>query len=316
MPSPAPSDLVGDPDRVVTDADANRTLDALGDVDEAALHRRVSGAAAAPSGPRRDALRATIGVLDLTSLRATDHAERIRRLCDAARRPDPDDPSTPSVAAVCVTPDLVGVARQALADDPLPGGGVRAACVAGGFPSSRTFGPVKLAEATAALDAGAQELDVVLDRAAFLAGRYAEVLTELRGYRIACDRAVTGDGPTGLKVILEVAELGDATTVRRAAWLALIAGADFVKTSTGTVTPGATPEAVLLLLETVAEFSQATGERRGVKAAGGIRDTDTALGILALAESVGGDDALTSARLRIGASGLLDNLVAELRGTS
>lgn len=309
MPHPALLDAVGDPRRIVTDAELNSLFAVLGEVDDESLASRVASAPRAPSGDRREALLTMVRSLDLTSLHATDDADTVRRLCARAREPDTSGTGLPATAAVCVTPDLVRVAVRELA-----GSGILAACVAGGFPSGRTFTDVRLAEVRAALDAGADELDVVIDRAAVRRERYAAVIDDLRLLRLACDEASTADRPRRLKVILEIAELGGATQVRRAAWLALIAGADMVKTSTGTVTPAATPEGVLLLCDVVAEFAAASGSVRGVKAAGGIRQPAQALKLLALAESAGGDDALVPSRFRIGASSLLDGVVAELRG--
>src|SRR5208282_2870552 len=183
---------------------------------------------------------------------------KVRALCAKARRPDPADPAVPPVAAVCVYPDLV-----ATASDALSGSGVAVASVATAFPSGRASLAVKLADVRDAVQAGADEVDMVIDRGAFLAGRYGQVYEEVRQVREAC-------GVAHLKVILETGELATLDNVSRASWLAMLAGADFIKTSTGKITPAATPAVALVMLAAVRDHAAATGRRVGVKVAGGV----------------------------------------------
>ena len=171
-------------------------------------------------------------------------------MCAKARRPDPQDPAAPPVAAVCVYPDLVAVARRAVA-----GSTVAVASVATAFPSGRASLAVKLADVEDAVGAGADEIDMVIDRGAFLAGRYGQVFSEIRAVRAAC-------GPAHLKVILETGELATLDNVARASWLAMLAGADFIKTSTGKVTPASTPPVALVMLAAVRDFEQVAGRGR------------------------------------------------------
>lgn len=250
---------------------------------------------------RRALIDTAIRLTDLTTLEATDTPHRVRALASTARRPDPDDRSCPSVAAVCVYPDLIGVVATAL-----DGTNVLAASVAGAFPTSRSPLPVKVAEVAAAVAAGADEIDVVLDRGAFNDGREHEALAQLTAM-------VAASGDAHVKVILETGSLPDAAAVMRAAWVALLGGADMVKTSTGKDGPGASLPATLVLLEVAREFEQRTGRPVGVKASGGIREVDDALRYLTLVSAVAGDDWLTPSRFRFGASSLLANLVSARR---
>ncbi len=249
----------------------------------------------------RRALDLAIRAIDLTTLEGDDSDERVRRLCARAMRPDPADESVPPVAAVCVYPVFVATAVRALA-----GSSVRVASVAGAFPSGQSFRETKLDEVRRAVDAGANELDVPMSRTALLAGEHARAFDELAAVKAAAGAAL-------LKVILEVGELRDYDTVLLAARIALDAGADFVKTSTGKIAQGATLPVVLLLLEAVRDFERTTGRTTGVKAAGGIRTAQAALGYLALADHTLGRARTTPARFRIGASALLDDLVERRR---
>lgn len=246
------------------------------------------------------ALDRAIGLVDLTTLEGQDTPGRVRSLCAKARRPDPTDAGVPPVAAVCVYPDLVPVAVEALA-----GSRVRVASVGTAFPSGRASSATRLADVAEALDAGAHEVDMVIDRGAFLAGRLAEVRDGIAAVKERCaGRAV-------LKVILETGELSTLDNVRQAAWLALQAGADFVKTSTGKVQPAATPPVALVLLETVRDFADATGELRGVKLAGGIRQAKDAVRYLVMVNEVAGPDWLSPELFRFGASALLNDLLMQ-----
>ncbi len=246
------------------------------------------------------ALEQAIRMVDLTTLEGQDTPGKVRALCAKARRPDPSDPATPSVAAVCVYPDLVGVAVEALR-----GSGVHTASVATAFPSGRASLATKLVDVGDAIAAGADEIDMVIDRGAFLSGRPLDVYDEIVAVKQACgDRA-------HLKVILETGELSTLDNIRRASWLALIAGGDFIKTSTGKVSPAATPPVALVMLQAVRDFEAATGEVRGVKLAGGIRAAKDAVRYLVLVREVAGERWLDPDLFRFGASSLLNDLLMQ-----
>ena len=275
-----------------------RTADA-GTGDAAA---RIATADAADE-TRVDDLRLVVRCTDLTTLEGDDTPGRIRALCSQALRPDPADPTVGPVAAVCVHPSLAGLAAELLAGTP-----VAVASVAGAFPSGLSPLEVKVAEVRAAVAAGAQEIDTVLNRSAFLSGRADLAAEELRALREAA-------GAAHFKVILEVCELGSAGAVAEATRLAIDAGADMVKTSTGKGSAGASPQAVLTMAETVAEHCAAGGRPVGIKVAGGVRTAADALGYLDIVRSVLGEDWLSPERLRFGASSLLADVVADLAAT-
>jgi len=212
------------------------------------------------------------------------------------------------VAAVCVYPDLAHVAAAEL-----KGSGVHVASVATAFPSGRTSLEVKLADVRFAVSAGADEVDMVIDRGAFLAGRYQEVFDEITAVKQACGPAGTAGqaGSAHLKVILETGELVTLDNVRRASWLAMLAGADFIKTSTGKVQPAATPPVALVMLSAARDFAAATGRRVGVKVAGGVRTAKDAIRYLVLVRETAGPDWLSPDYFRIGASSLLNDLLMQ-----
>jgi deoxyribose-phosphate aldolase len=245
------------------------------------------------------AIDTAISMIDLTTLEGADTHGKVRNLCAKARRPDPSDPSTPQVAAVCVYGDLVSVARDALGDS-----GIRIAAVATAFPSGRASLNVKLADTKEAVAAGADEVDMVIDRGAFLSGRYLQVFEEI----VAIKQAA---GPAHLKVILETGELATYDNVRRAAWLAMLAGADFIKTSTGKISPAATLPVLLVMLEAVRDFRDGTGRQVGVKPAGGIRTSKDAIRHLVMVNETVGDDWLSADWFRFGASTLLNDLLLQ-----
>ncbi|MFM9996544.1 MAG: deoxyribose-phosphate aldolase [Phycisphaerales bacterium] len=266
-----------------------------------------------------DDLLLAVSLIDLTTLEATDTPERVRMMCARAVRPVPDEEQligrrVPHVAAVCVWPTLVGAACEALKNsrgrDAHP---VRVASVAGGFPSGQTPTEVKVLEARLAVEAGADEIDLVINRGAVLAGRVGAVTEEVREVRAACPK-------TMLKVILETGELEGAGLVRAACDAAIAGGADFLKTSTGKIAVGATPESVRVLLEAARdEFARSGRVIIGVKASGGIRTGEQALAYMTLAREVLGADAarwLRPGGFRFGASSLLDDLIARLRGST
>jgi deoxyribose-phosphate aldolase len=247
------------------------------------------------------ALRLAIRCTDLTTLEGADTPGKVAALCSKAIRPDPGDPQVPSVAAVCVYPNLVPVAVERLR-----GTGVHVASVATGFPSGQYPTDLKVADARRAVEAGADEIDMVIDRGAFLSGRYAKVYDE-----IVKVKEVVGD--THLKVILETGELGTYDNVRRASLLAMAAGADFIKTSTGKVNPAATLPVALCMLEAIRDVHEETGRLVGFKPAGGVRAAKQAIQHLVLVNETVGPDWLTPELYRIGASSLLNDILMQLR---
>jgi deoxyribose-phosphate aldolase len=289
------------PDVTTSDAALRRFLHGLPGVDQVGAEARAAalGTRSIKREAKRWALDTAVSMIDLTTLEGADTPGKVTAMCAKARRPDPTDPSVPPVAAVCVYPDLVPVAVKELA-----GSTVAVASVATAFPSGRASLAVKLADVRDALDAGAQEIDMVIDRGAFLAGRYGEVYEEVRAVREVV-------GPAHLKVILETGELATLDNVLRAAWLAMLGGADFVKTSTGKVTPASTRPVALVLLAAVRDFARASGRRVGVKVAGGIRTAKDAVSYLVLVKETAGGEWLTPAGFRIGASTLLNDLLMQ-----
>ncbi|GAB3982327.1 deoxyribose-phosphate aldolase [Actinoallomurus acanthiterrae] len=242
-----------------------------------------------------------ISMVDLTTLEGADTPGKVRALCAKAAHPDPGDVSVPRVAAVCVYSDLVGEAVRAL-----KGTGVGVASVATAFPSGRAPLEAKLADTRRAIGDGASEIDMVIDRGAFLAGDYQKVFEEIVAVKAEC-------GDVHLKVILETGELVTYDNVRRASWLAMLAGADFIKTSTGKVSPAATLPVTLVMLEAVRDFRARTGRQVGVKPAGGIRTTKDAIKYLVLVNETAGPDWLTPEWFRLGASSLLNDLLMQRR---
>ena len=245
-----------------------------------------------------------IGMVDLTTLEGADTHGKVRALASKAMRPDPADPSCPSAAAVCVYPDMVASAKQTLGAS-----GVKVAAVATAFPSGRAALDIKLADTRDAVEAGADEIDMVIDRGAFLSGRYLQVFEEILAVREACSRS-DGDG-AHLKVIFETGELQTYDNVRRASWLAMMAGGDFIKTSTGKVQPAATLPVTLVMLEAVRDFREQTNQMVGVKPAGGIRTTKDAIKYLVMVNEVAGPDWLDPDWFRFGASTLLNDLLMQ-----
>src|SRR5580658_7019919 len=246
------------------------------------------------------ALDLAISMIDLTTLEGQDTPGKVRALCAKAKRPDPADPTAPQVAAVCIYPDLAHVAAAEV-----KGTGIHVASVATAFPSGRTSLEVKLADVQYAVSAGADAVDMVIDRGAFLAGDYQLVFDEIAAVKQSC-------GVAHLKVILETGELVTLDNVRRASWLAMLAGADFIKTSTGKVTPAATLPVTLVMLEAVRDFFFATGIRIGMKPAGGIRTAKQALAYLVMVKETLGDDWLTPDLFRFGASTLVNDVLMQI----
>jgi deoxyribose-phosphate aldolase len=249
------------------------------------------------------AIDTAISMVDLTTLEGADTPGKVRALCTKAVRPAPSDSSVPSVGAVCVYNDMVKVARTHL--DLIGGENIPVAAVSTAFPSGRASMAVKLQDTKDAIDAGATEIDMVIDRGAFLSGRLGEVFDEIVEIKAIC-----GD-KAHLKVIFETGELATYDNVRKASYLAMLAGADFIKTSTGKVAPAATPPVVMIMLEAVRDFREITGFQIGVKPAGGIRNTKDAIKQLVLVNEVAGPDWLNNKYFRIGASALLNDLLMQ-----
>ena len=279
-------------------------LPRIGSVDAVSLEERA--ASLAKRSIKKDAkvfaLELAIRTTDLTTLEGSDTPGKVAALCSKAIRPDPNDPSIPSTAAICVYPNLVPVARKRL-----EGSGVKVAAVATGFPSGQYPTKLKVNDVRSAIQLGAEEIDMVIDRGAFLSGRYAKVYDEVVKVKEAC-----GDD-VHLKVILETGELGTYDNVRRATLLAIAGGADFVKTSTGKINPAATLPVALCMLEAVRDVYEETGRRIGFKAAGGIRQAKQAIQHLVLVHETLGPEWLTPDLYRLGASTLLNDILMQLR---
>ena len=293
------------------DASLRRFLHGLPGVDQVGAEARAAALAtrSIKTTAKAWALDTAISMVDLTTLEGADTPGKVRSLCAKAMRPDPSDPSAPPVAAVCVYPDLVETAVDALR-----GSSVQIASVATAFPSGRAALSTKLHDVRDAIAAGATEIDMVIDRGAFLAGRYLQVFDEIVAVKTEVSECAKREGRAGsvhLKVILETGELATLDNARRASWLALAAGGDFIKTSTGKVSPAAQPPVALVMLEAVRDFRTVTGEVRGVKLAGGIRSAKEAVRYLVMVNEVAGDEWLTPQQFRFGASSLLNDLLLQ-----
>jgi len=250
---------------------------------------------------KRAGIDLAIRCMDLTTLEGRDSEGKVRSLCAKAMTPRPGWPGVPSVAAVCVYPNLVAIAKDALR-----GSTVKVASVATSFPSGLADLSIKLADTEQAISAGADEIDMVIDRGAFLSGHERKVFDEIVAVKAVCgDRA-------HLKVILETGELGSYENTRRASDLALEAGADTIKTSTGKVGTNATFPTALVMCEAIRDFARRTGERRGLKVAGGVKTTKQALTYLVIVNETLGPQWLDPDLFRIGASTLLDDLLMQL----
>jgi deoxyribose-phosphate aldolase len=278
-------------------------LPRIGSVDAVALEERAASLAkrSIKKEAKLWALELAIRTTDLTTLEGADTPGKVAALSSKAIRPDPTDPSIPSVAAVCVYPNLVPTAKERVR-----GTAIKVAAVATGFPSGQYPTPIKLADVRSAVELGADEIDMVIDRGAFLSGRYAKVYDEVVQTKEAC-------GDAHLKVILETGELGTYDNVRRATLLAIAGGADFVKTSTGKINPAATLPVALCMLETVRDVYEHTGRRVGFKAAGGIRQAKQAIQHLVLVHETLGPEWLSPDLYRLGASSLLNDILMQIR---
>src|SRR6187399_3476559 len=278
-------------------------LPRVGSVDAVALEERA--ATLAKRSIKREskvqALELAVRMMDLTTLEGQDTPGKVAALCSKAMRPDPVDLTVPSVAAVCVYPSLVATAKERLA-----GSDVKVASVATAFPSGQSPTEIKVAETRAVVELGADEVDMVIDRGAFLSGRYAKVFDEIVRVKEAC-------GEAHLKVILETGELGTYDNVRRASLIAIAAGADFIKTSTGKVSPAATLPVTLCMMEVVRDVHDETGLVIGMKPAGGIRTAKQSVQYLCLLHETLGPGWLTPDLFRFGASSLLNDVLLQLR---
>jgi deoxyribose-phosphate aldolase len=281
-----------------SDASLRRFLHGLPGVDEVGARARadVLASRSIKTDSKRQAIDLAISMIDLTTLEGQDTPGKVRALCAKARQPGY---GAPPVAAVCIYPDLVPIAVEGVA-----GTGIKVASVATAFPSGRAALDVKLADVKSAVAAGADEVDMVIDRGAFLSGRYLPMYEEIVAVKASCADA-------HLKVILETGELATLDNVRRASWLAMLAGADFIKTSTGKIAPAATLPVTLVMLEAVRDFAAAGGKRIGVKPAGGIRTEKDAVRYLVLVNETAGEPWLDPALFRLGASSLLNDLLMQ-----
>jgi deoxyribose-phosphate aldolase len=288
-------------DATSSDAALRRFLHGLPGVDQVGVEQRAAGLGtrSIKTSAKEYAIDLAIRMVDLTTLEGSDTPGKVRALASKAMRPDPADQTCPSVAAVCVYPDMVPFAKETLGSS-----GVHIASVATAFPSGRAARDIKLADVKDAVDAGADEIDMVIDRGAFLSGRYLEVFEEIVAVREAC-------GGAHLKVIFETGELQTYDNVRRISWLAMMAGGHFIKTSTGKIQPAATLPVTLVMLEAVRDFREITGQMVGVKPAGGIRTSKDAIKYLVMVNETAGTDWLDPDWFRFGASTLLNDLLMQ-----
>ncbi|MET9803923.1 deoxyribose-phosphate aldolase [Streptomyces sp. NPDC006368] len=300
-----PTTLTAFADVTASDSTLRRFLHGLPGVDAVGLEARAAslGTRSIKTTAKAYAIDLAISMIDLTTLEGADTPGKVRALATKAVNPDPTDRTSPRTAAVCVYPDMVATAKAALA-----GSDVKVASVATAFPAGRAALGVKLADVRDAVAAGADEIDMVIDRGAFLAGDFLKVYEEIRAVKEACARE---GGEARLKVIFETGELSTYDNIRRASWLGMIAGADFIKTSTGKVGVNATPANTLLMLEAVRDFRAQTGVQVGVKPAGGIRTTKDAIKFLVLVNETVGEDWLDNHWFRFGASSLLNDLLMQ-----
>ncbi|MGV8850968.1 MAG: deoxyribose-phosphate aldolase [Rhodoglobus sp.] len=288
-------------------------LEGLSGVDAVGLEQRAAGLGtrSIKTTSKAWALDTIIKLIDLTTLEGADTPGKVRSLAAKAMLPDPSDASTPRVAAVCVYGDMVPYAADALGSAWSNGSdnGINVAAVATAFPSGRSSLPIKIMDTKEAVANGADEIDMVIDRGAFLSGKYGVVFDQIVAVKEACRR---DDGTYAhLKVILETGELNTYDNVRKASWLAILAGGDFIKTSTGKVAPAATLPVTLLMLEVVRDWHLLTGEKIGVKPAGGIRTSKDAIKYLVTVAETVGEEWLQPHLFRFGASSLLNDVLLQ-----
>lgn len=303
MPTIDPEAVVGSR---ITNQSLSRWLHSLPGVDKVGLEARTAslGTRSIKTASKAWALDMAIQMMDLTTLEGADTKERVRSLCLKAITPDPTDLTTPQPAAICVYGDMVKHAKEALGKNK-----IHVAAVATAFPSGRASLPVKIADTKDAVNAGADEIDMVIDRGAFLSGNYLEVYKQILAVKAACVRK---DGTRAhLKVILETGELETYDNIRRASYLAMLAGPDFIKTSTGKVSVNATLPITLLMLQAVKDWFDQTKIQIGVKPAGGIRTAKDAIKYLVVVKETAGEEWLTPKYFRFGASSLLNDVLMQ-----
>ena len=290
----------------ITNQSLSRWLHSLPGVDKVGLEARTAslGTRSIKTASKAWALDMAIKMMDLTTLEGADTKERVRSLCLKAITPDPTDLTTPQPAAICVYGDMVKHAKEALGKNK-----IHVAAVATAFPSGRASLPVKIADTKDAVNAGADEIDMVIDRGSFLSGNYLEVYKQILAVKAACVRK---DGTRAhLKVILETGELETYDNIRRASYLAMLAGPDFIKTSTGKVSVNATLPITLLMLQAVKDWYDQTKIQIGVKPAGGIRTAKDAIKYLVVVKETAGEEWLTPKYFRFGASSLLNDVLMQ-----
>jgi deoxyribose-phosphate aldolase len=303
LPTIEPEAVVGSR---ITNQSLSRWLHSLPGVDKVGLEARTAslGTRSIKTASKAWALDMAIKMMDLTTLEGADTKERVRSLCLKAITPDPTDLTTPQPAAICVYGDMVKHAKEALGKNK-----IHVAAVATAFPSGRASLPVKIADTKDAVNAGADEIDMVIDRGAFLSGNYLEVYKQILAVKAACVRK---DGTRAhLKVILETGELETYDNIRRASYLAMLAGPDFIKTSTGKVSINATLPITLLMLQAVKDWYDQTKIQIGVKPAGGIRTAKDAIKYLVVVKETAGEEWLTPKYFRFGASSLLNDVLMQ-----
>ena len=272
-------------------------------VDEVGVNERAARfqARSIKNEAKTAALRMVLSMIDLTTLEGQDTPGKVRQLCQKARHLHDALPGLPHVAAVCVYPTMVGVARRALG-----GQDIKVASVATAFPSGMAPRQIKLEETRIAVEEGADEIDMVISRGHFLQGEYRFVFDEIAAVKQAC-------GDAHLKVILETGELGTLDRVRRASDLAMHAGADFIKTSTGKIQPAATLPVTLVMLQAIRDYFHATGRMVGMKPAGGISSAKLAIHYLVMLRETLGNAWMTPDWYRFGASSLANDVLMQLR---
>ena len=272
-------------------------------VDEVGVNERVARfqSRSIKAASKIKALKLILSMIDLTTLEGQDTAGKVRQLCQKAIHLHDAMPGLPHVAAVCVYPTMVGIAK-----DTLEGRDINIASVATAFPSGQAPLSVKLGDTRMAVDAGATEIDMVIPRGAFLAGNYGFVFDEIVAIKEAC-------GDTHLKVILETGELGTLDRVRQASDLAMHAGADFIKTSTGKIQPAATMQVTLVMLQAIRDYYYATGRMVGMKPAGGISKAKLAVHYLVMLRETLGSAWMTPEWFRFGASSLANDVLMQLQ---
>lgn len=249
---------------------------------------------------RKSVLKQILGMIDLTSLHGDDTVQKIQELCDQGRSYFDGANGVPNVAAICVYPVFANIVHHAL-----KGSDIKTACVAGAFPSGQSPLPVRIDEVKYAVDHGADEIDMVISRGKLIEGDESFITDEIRLIKEAC-------GDAHLKVILETGELHSIGLIRKASELAINAGADFIKTSTGKINPAATPEAFLVMLDTIKEYYEASGKMIGIKPAGGIADANDAVFYYLMVKQILGEGWLSPIHFRIGASRLANKVYHDI----